>query len=230
MTGANLITMFRIYTHDKIKAMDGSSDDLLWTDDEILQFLSDGERAAAAGHRRLIHDTTPAVAEIAVVSGSSFYTIHDKIIEFTDIALYDDAGVTCHRQLRITTRGELDDFRPGWQHETVTGQPEFAVHDDTGIVLYPTPDDDYTLKCGVFRYPLECITQGSSPEISEQHHDDLVTYAMYKAYSVNENDKNALQLSAKYQQQFERIYGSPARVQYARAGRANRYHRSRICL
>jgi len=229
MTGANLIQLFRIYTHDKIKAMDGSSDDLLWTDDEILHFLSEGERAAAAGHRRLIHDTTPAVSQIAVVSGSSFYTVHDKIIEFTDIALYDETGDTFIQSLRITTMGELDDFQPDWRHETAR-PPEQAIHDDTGITLYPTPDANYILKCGVFRYPLECITQRTSPEVSEQHHENLVTFAMYKAYSVNENDKHAKALATKYQHEFERIYGSPARVQYAKAGRANRYHRSYICL
>jgi hypothetical protein len=221
MTGTELITKFRLLSQDTALPYH-------YEDENILIWLNEAEREVAARQRLIKDNATPAVVDVAVVSGGNVYPVHPKIISCVTVALIDDAGEYV-KDLVITTRGELDDTYPGWR-STPDNEPECIIHDDNQFVLVPTPAADYSLKLDVVRFPMVDFTELTEPEVAEVHHDYMVYYALYKAYMMQDSDTFSPRLSAYYQQIFDTKYGGTVIAGSARRGRSNRYHRARICL
>lgn len=199
MDTSELIAQFRRYTADLTAPY-------LWTDEEVVDWLSEGEEEACIRGRLLFDKSTASVCSVAVSSGTSTYSLHNSVLEITHATLTPVAGSDI--DLEIISRAELDLAYPGWR--TSTDAPYALVHDDTSIEILPTVPEDYTLTLEVYRLPL--LPLDVEPEIARVHHKFLVRWAMHRAYLKNDSDAHAAELSMRYEREFDAYFGLQARA------------------
>jgi hypothetical protein len=123
----------------------------LWEDEELVKNFSLAEEQACRRALILKDKTTAAYCTVAITSGTSLYTLSQKILKIFRAKLLSEED-----PLTQKTRLQLDDILPGWDASTVTdGTPLYFVTDvGTELTLVPTPDADNTLNLVVARLPI----------------------------------------------------------------------------
>jgi hypothetical protein len=95
---------------------------------------------------------------------------------------------------------------PGWRdcHDT----PKYAIQDDVGIRLVPTPSEAGTLHLEGYRLPLTDL-QGDSdePEINQAHHKYLHLWVLHKVFSMPDSELFDPNRSAIAEMEFTRQFG-----------------------
>lgn len=173
MTLAELISRFRTDANDKVQPY-------FWTDTEVTAWLNDAVTEAAI-RGRLIHESADlGICRISVTEGESRYALDPSLYELTHISLDGQA-------LSLVSTETLDDSVRGWREEQ--GDPCYAVQDDKGIRLVPTPARAGTLALEGYRLPTEPMAdEGDEPEIHGAHHRYLILWALHKAFSIPDTE------------------------------------------
>lgn len=155
-------------------------------DDQVVEWLNEGESEAAV-RMRLLHESEDAdLCEIDVSSGTSVYDLHESLFELTHTAFRLD-GSTERTDVRLVSTGWLDQNVSNWRDET--GTPLYAVQLETSIRLVPKPDADGTLLLEGYRLPLTPMADGADePEIHKAHHRHLVDWPLYRAHSAPDSE------------------------------------------
>lgn len=205
MTLTDLIKLFRIYTHDKAKSIDGSTDDCLWSDEEIGFFLDQAQEEAAERGRLLFDKTTSDICTIDIVEDTSVYDLDCRVLEITNATAIKD-GDTEVLKLNPVDRVDMDRLYPDWRTNPFSDGYGY-IQDDTHIEFAGVPAYDYAVSLEVYRLPLYPLTTTKTPEISAANHKHLLYWAMHLAYSVNENDKHAARLAAENEMKFTNRFG-----------------------
>jgi len=179
MNVAKLLEQFRTRADDKVSPY-------LWLDEDVIEWLNQAEQEAAL-RRRLIHDSsTAAVCRIDVTAGTAVYNLHTALYEIDHIAFLID-GETEWKTLKLASTGWLDHNLARWRDLSDT--PLYAVQTDTQLRLVPNPDADGTIRLECYRLPLaDMATDDDTPEIHKAHHDKLVDWALYRAFSVPDSE------------------------------------------
>lgn len=220
MTGQELINCFRELAQDRVVPY-------LWSDDWILEQLNEGEREACDRARLLFDDSTPAVTRLDVKAGQTRYAIHPKIIDIQN-AFFVQLGIGTPLHLAILDRRELD-WRQTREWRSQRGVPNALIHDgDCSVTLAPPPSVDGQLRLEAYRLPVEDFALGSDPEIAEQHQRNLVSWALFRAYSIPDADGQNQQLAALYHDRFEGYFGRGIDARKRRFQRANQPHANKL--
>lgn len=192
MTLSELIIRFRTEANDKAAPY-------FWTDDEVTAWLNDAV-AEAAIRGRLIHESAdPDICRISVVEGESRYDLHPSLYELTHIALDG-------KPLSLVSAEALDNSVRGWRAEQ--GDPCYAVQEDKGLRLVPTPTSDGTLALEGYRLPTEAMEEeGDEPEIHGAHHRYLVLWALHKAFSIPDTEVFDPARAGNAEAEFTRHFG-----------------------
>lgn len=222
MTLEDLIRLFRLESDDKVRDVDGQSDDLFWSDEAVADWLTEAELEAAIRKRLLFEDTRADMCLITVTSGSSSYTLHPAWFEITG-AFLARTGSTDYCRLHATDRDELDGLCPNWRFERY--EPGAFIQDDTRIVLPGRVQFGYTLRLEGYRVPLEPLkNDGDEPEIAQVHHRMLVQWALHRAYGVQDADSFDPQRSDKALAKFVQYFGLRPDADLRKDARANHPH------
>lgn len=154
----------------------------LFADSDITHWLNDAVSEAAT-RGRLIHEcVNPAVCTIAVLPGVSVYPLHEALYEIEYICLFDEPIPSRAETLVKVSQETLSDRWHDWR--TRTGRPEYVVQHDTTIRLSPTPTNAAVINLEGYRVPLvPMVLDDDKPEISVIHHEQLIQWALYKAFS-----------------------------------------------
>jgi hypothetical protein len=152
----------------------------LWSEAVILRYLDQGEKEFCRYTGVLIDGGI----RFSTKSGKSSYQITgftgDKILRVLGVK----AGDT------ILTRMRGSPLKAFW--DTNTSEPKyFSTHYNMkDIVLYPVPDDVYSMTVLASVSPDGTILQNNGPYIPEEYHEVLVYYAAYKCLITNDADGN----------------------------------------
>jgi hypothetical protein len=175
-----LIQIVREDYLDDVADTDDDSD-LRWSDSFLRRALAKAEREACRRTDLLFDDSTSTVTQITLATDTDSYTYNNKITRI-DSVIYDD------EPLDQKTEAELvEEHGEGWR--TDTGEPTAYVVRGGKIRFYPTPTSSESgdiVYLEVFRLPLVPFT--TSPEIPEEHHEDLCPYAAYLAWKRRDED------------------------------------------
>ena len=197
MTLEDLIRRFRTLAVDKVQPY-------LFADEDVTDWLNDGQRQACIRGRLLREDANPAVCEIALTPGQRTYPLHKSVYEIINARIVPVSGRS--RPVFLASREWMDENMPDWRDEQ--GPAEFAIQDDTSIRVSGavTAGDKLAIEC--YRTPLKMLANDTDkPEIHEAHHEHLIQWALHKAFSVVDADTFDPQRSDRSEAAFTNYFG-----------------------
>ncbi|MDP1774265.1 MAG: hypothetical protein Q8L15_18510 [Methylobacter sp.] len=219
MTVASLYDLY-------LRQFDDKASGYFLTYETFLEFLKEAQDEACL-RSNLIFDKISAFCTIPVISGTATYALNAAIYSIYYATITDvDGAVTAINQ---TDRIELDRLSADWR--TRTEIPAGFIHDDTSIELVPKPNAAFTLNIEVYRLPVTVLTNITDvPEINKAYHCALVDYALYRAFSMPDNELYDLNKAKHFEEKFIRVFGHRSRATTRRAQYANRPLRNKACF
>ena len=220
MTLQDLIARFRVLAHDQ-------EDPPFWSSEDIARWLSDGQTQACIRGRLLREDARDAVCRIALEPGQHTYKLHRTVYEIIDVRIKPPVGPS--RPLKLVTREWLDAEMPDWRD---CGRPVFwAIQDETSLRLVGNIDDGDVLRLECYRLPLAPLEDDSDePEIHAAHHEHLIDWALFKAFSVPDADAFDPTRAKMAEDAFTRYFGIQPDSDLRRATRQDVQHHNRAIL
>lgn len=172
-------------------AVDTSSDSFLLSDKSLVRYVNEAQNKFAAQTLCLRDETTPAVAQIALVADQAAYALDRRVVSvFT-------TRTSATRSLKRTTYAFLSGTRGAFAQGVPNtlclgpGAPVYFYTDreTQKIGLYPAPDAAFIAECPtlflrVSRLPLTPLVVEdleAVPEVKEQYHLDMLDWAAYRA-------------------------------------------------
>jgi len=149
----------------------------LWSDEELLAYLDDAQRIMARFTHCLV-STTGGASQITTAAGVSAYPLHPAVLHVS--------AVYCEETRRELSPAAYAPFAAGH------GAPQAyrASIDNAGeLLVFPVPDNTYTLRLRVARDPLESMAKGGEPEVPVQWRLALVDWAAYRALRANDPEQ-----------------------------------------
>lgn len=175
----------------------------LVSDEVAFLYAAEGEKEAAI-RARLIRQTGGALATFAVAANQQTITLDPRIFWVEDAEFQATSG---GRPRRLDPKG-MDWIRDQCDWQGRTSRPDYFVHDDRSVRMWPTPSQAGTLTLTVHREPLYPMEDGADePEIPQQHHEGLVQWMLYRAYSQKDSEIYDPQRAQPAYQRFVELFG-----------------------
>lgn len=181
----DLIRRFRVMAKDTVKSLGGDGSDQFWANEDITDWLNDAQVQACVRGRLIREDANPAVCRVALTPGQHTYPLHKSVYEIIHLRLIPVTGQT--RTMQLKSREWLDRAHPDWRD---MDQPScWVIQNDTSIRVVGRIDVGDALELECYRLPLKVmVNDADKPEIHEAHHEHLIQWALYKAFSVPDAD------------------------------------------
>ena len=180
MTLAELISRYRILANDKAAPF-------FVSDDEARDFLNEAENQACI-RGRMIHAADDAeVCDLAVSAGRALYEFHPSLIEIDNCCFRENGAARRGPPIEFHSQEWLDDCVQDWRDKS--GAPRYAILNDTSIRLVPRPAVGGLLIFEGYRAPKRPMSKTpDSPEIARHHHEHLVQWALFRAFSIPDSE------------------------------------------
>lgn len=217
----DLIRRFRTEAGDKVEPY-------LWDDEDVADFLNDGQVQACKRGRLLREDALPAMCEVALVPGQHTYVLHPKVYEIIDLRLRPGNGGPA-RPLALKSREWLNAEFPDWRDNP---RPAcMAVQNETTLRVVGAVEAGDKLVLEAYRLPLKDLCQPTDkPEIHEASHVELIQWALYRAFSIPDADTFDGQRAAVAEQRFTAYFGLPVDSGLRRETRTDVTHHNHLYL
>jgi hypothetical protein len=201
VNGAELVHAFRQRSDDLVTA----GGEYLYGSTDLYRFATEGETEACL-RAKLLYDTTSSFLRCTVVAGTSSYALDPRVDRIDRVVLTLTSGGR-PKDLRIVGIDHIHD-RADWHSQT--GRPCLAAHVDRRLVLWPTPTAAYvgTVQLHAYRlpkYPIE--DDGDEPEIPVEHHEGLVDWMLFRAYSTKDGEAGDPERAAAAERAFTIRFG-----------------------
>mgnify|MGYP003402147272 FL=1 len=180
MTLAELISRYRILANDKAAPF-------FVSDDEARDFLNEAENQACI-RGRMIHAADDAeVCDLVVSAGRALYEFHPSLIEIDNCCFRENGAARRGPPIEFHSQEWLDDCVQDWRDKS--GAPRYAILNDTSIRLVPRPAVGGLLIFEGYRAPKRPMSKTTdSPEIARHHHEHLVQWALFRAFSIPDSE------------------------------------------
>lgn len=214
MNGEALIAGFRYASGDKVEPY-------FWSDERVLELLTEAQIQACVRGRLLHEDTRPEVCRITLAAGQASYPLHPKLFEITHLQIRPVVGEP--RRLELKSVEWLNEEMPDWRNDT--NPPRFAIQRDTSLRIVGRIEAGDMAELEGYRLPMKDLTDESSkPEIHEAHHEHLIDWALHKAFSEPDAETIDPQRAKDAEQEFTRYFGHMPDADLRRATRQDVQH------
>ena len=170
--------------------------DSLWSDAQLIRYLSDAEDRFARETLCLRDSITTAVARITLVADQADYPLDTRVIS-CNTAIYDGTLMLGRSSYgsRFGARGDITpNVARSIPQESGIPQLYYTDKDSAAIGFYPAPAAEQAGKVialHVVRRPLAPLTSANmaaEPEIPEEFHLDLVEWGAWRALRNHDAD------------------------------------------
>lgn len=176
----------------------------LFSDERAYYFASEAEKEACVRTLLLSDETSPFLT-INVTAGQAVYPLDSRVFRIEAARFIPTSGHACALELT-----GLDTLRNRDSALSDEGRPSTIVHHGNTIRLWPKPRIGVTgqINLSVYRLPLAAMeAETDEPEIPPEHHDPLIDWMMYLAYSTKDSDKEDPARAERAKQRFEQHFG-----------------------
>lgn len=196
---------------DRAELVNGPSDSL-WSDEVLVRYLNAGQELFCRKAWAIEDDTTQACCEITLLAGIDKYPLHKSVMRVLSVTPADTSIPLVSLDFSLISPQpvtSLPDFyqtppqpfiyqpgRPGW----------YSTDEATRVLrLRPAPDADAVTAIGTLNLrvarlpvvPLDVATPSGTPEIPEEYHLELCSYAAGRALSQANVDSLDAQAQGK---------------------------------
>lgn len=201
------IARFRSVLDDQANALGGGGGDTFWSDEEIVDYLTEAVNEVAERALLIEDHITPAVCSISLLAGVGEYTLHPSVIRIKRLTWNG-------RPLSETSTEALDDEHLAW--ETLPGRPCRFVHtgsDTLRLFRIPRAEDIAvapSLALTVYRTPLAPYSLDNPtevPELKTLYHDRLMQWMYRCAYLKKDSEIFDPNAAAKHEAAFTAAFG-----------------------
>lgn len=197
---SQLIQRFRVQANDKVEPY-------LNDDESVIDWLNDATSEACIRGRLIKESDNADVCIIEVVVGTAKYRLHESLYELSRVWFEPGNGAR-GSYLALMSSESLDQRYKCDNWKLMQGIPQFAIQDDTGIRLVPSPNIEGAMHLEGYRVPLANMqNEADEPEINSIHHIHLIDWALHKAFSVPDSEFFDPNRSALAEQEFEEYFG-----------------------
>lgn len=152
----------------------------LWTDEELVGFLTEGEQMGARNARLLRDFSTPETCRLSIVTTKQAYNLDRRVIFVRRLVVASRST-----PLRKISYRDLDIEQPGWIDRTGTPDRWCGDFESGRIWLNKKPTAADTAKLLVVRLPLKDLSTSEDREleIPVAYHRAVHHWAAYRAHS-----------------------------------------------
>ena len=208
MTLKELRDSLRTRIHDKVEPY-------LWSDEDLDRFINTAVDEACFRARLLATEYN-----VPIVASTRTYAIPYTVQRIYDIGVldYNSNNSVVH----LIGQDEMTDVI--YREQTRTGAPTHMAHGIAAntVDVHPLPDDSGTLTITIRRMPTDMEVMscdGDEPAIPAEFHRNLLYWAEYEAYSVQDVDSKSDQRAQLAEARFERAFGRRATARGEQAGK-----------
>lgn len=220
MNGEALIAGFRHASGDK-------AEPYFWSDERVLELLSEAQIQACVRGRLLHEDARPEVCRITLAAGQASYPLHPKLYEITHLQIRPAVGSP--RKLDLQTVEWLNAECPDWRNDP--NPARFAIQRDTSLRIVGTFELGDVIELEAYRLPMKDLaSESDKPEIHEAHHRHLIDWALHKAFSEPDAETIDPQRAKAAEQEFTRYFGPMPDSDLRRATRQDTQHHTQAWL
>ena len=199
------------------------------SDEEAIRFAAEAEREAAIRSNLLFDTVTAGVAVYELVSGAAMLDLSPLVYRI-DAGNYQPGAGGRPRQVCITG---LDWIREqcDWTTRSASYVEALAHLERNEARLYPIPNGGGTLRLDVYRLPLNPLEDTSDePGISEEHHDGLVDWMLYRTWIAKDAEVEDPQRAAQALADFTERFGERPMARVMRKHRERRRVTTRMAF
>lgn len=219
MDAAGLIRIFR-------QRADDTAEPYLWQDVDLFAWATEAEREACV-RARLIWDDSSAFLTLPLVPGQVVYAIDQRIDRIDRVTVVQDSG---GRPFDLCLTG-IDSIHEHSDWHPRVGRPEVAARAGNSLHLWPAPNQTGTFSIACYRHPLAAMEMDSDePEIAEEHHESLVDWMLYRAYSTKDSETEDQQRAAQALARFTANFGERNSANVIRKHRERRKITTRMAF
>lgn len=172
-----------------------------WTDTEMLEWLSDGQRAIVA----ISPSTTATMATKSMVTGTKQAAPADS---FMFLGLSRNMGAdaaTPGRACRIVSREVLDAFDPDWHSSTPAAVVQSYTYDpqqQNTFYVWPPNDGTGSVEVSYSVLPTDLTSPTDGFQVTSIYQTALLDYLLYRCYQKDSDFSGGQALAALYYQAF----------------------------
>lgn len=148
----------------------------VWSDEELLGYLAEGQDEAAMRRVWIVDADTPEVCNYTVHSGEPLIPIHRSILRPRTVAL-DSARI----QLPHVYAQDMAPIE-GWEGHAGTPTKWISNYSDQAIRLYPIPVQDDHIHLNVWRLPIRQLELDGEVEVKRVWERRLLHWVTYRAF------------------------------------------------
>lgn len=196
MTGQQMITKLRYRLDDMV----GMGTDRLWTDAELLDYITSVQHEVAE-ECRVIHDDESDFCTIDLVAGDSTVALDESLVELEQAVLLYGG-----QQAPMAIRETLHDFiKAGVWPNPETGIPQAIapVNSSGKYALDKAIDADAQIRVVVTRLPLAAAALATELEIPKKYQHRLLNGVMNLAFSKPDSETYSAAKADLYKKLYE---------------------------
>lgn len=174
--------------------------DKRWSDTELLQWLSDGQRALVS----IVPDASGTIVNHQLLRGTRQILPDDGIL-LLDVVRNMQADNTPGRAIRLTTRELLDAFNPNWHNAPLATEAQafvFTTQQPTTFYVYPPNDGNGIVELSYSAEPAELLALTDQLSVTDMCQTPLTDYVLYRAHMKDSDFAAGQALAAQYFQLF----------------------------
>lgn len=219
-----LTRRFRVMSRDTVEPY-------LFADEDVADWLSDAQAQACVRGRLLLEDANPAVCQVAIEAGRHSYRLHATLYELVDVR-FKSAGADRAAPIKIVSREWLDDNVRDWRNASAMDcAARYLVQGETRVRIVPTPAEAGVLLIEGYRLPLKPLANDyDKPEIHEASHEQLIQWALHRAFSIPDAETFDANRAALAEHQFSAYFGPLPDADMRRITRHDEPHANKVFL
>lgn len=172
-----------------------------WTDDELLDWLSDGQRALVA----MAPSASSTLATVALAAGTKQTIPSDGHILLSITRNNVSGGGTPGKVVRIVSREIMDAYNDDWHSGTSARAVQnyiFDPQDPTHYYVYPPSDGAGYVDMVYSKIPAEISALGTNISVRDVYQTALFDYVMFRAHQKDSDFAAGAAVAASYYQAF----------------------------
>jgi len=224
MLVSELVKRIRFILNDEDK---GYEDDLLWSNTELIHYVSRAQKEACLRARLISDDSTTAVTQISLVADTATYSLHSSVIRIDSMVL-----ASTNKEIDKIDQDHMDEFHPQWRNDSGIVSHYMEYWNQRKIRFWRTPDAVDTVNMQVKRLPIiDPTAMTVALEINDEYAEKLDDGVISLAYRKNGSQTHNLDLSEYHDRKFAQSFGPPVSIKGEIVNREfNRSKkRTRIC-